>query len=135
MIYDMIMIFGGRGLNSENGMRVPLSRIKRRKKARTDLAVQKRILTCIDEALKELGASVAEALYYYLKSNFNLNKSRIPKRPKTFMKALTSIFGEEGAKIIEKICIKKLEQEFNLVIDEGIGLINAIQIIKRKQIT
>ena len=51
------------------------------------------------------------------------------------MKALASIFGEEGAKIIEKICIKKLEQEFNLVIDEGIGLINAIQIIKRKQIT
>ena len=121
-------------MNSENEMRVPLSRIKRRKKART-LAIQKRILTCIDEALKELGASVAEALYYYLESNFNLNKSRIPRRPKTFMKALTSIFGEEGAKIIEKICIKKLEQEFNLVIDEGIGLINAIQIIKRKQIT
>jgi len=122
-------------LNSENGMRVPLSRIKRRKKARTNLAVQKRILICIDKALKELGASVAEALYYYLESNFNLNRNRIPRRPKTFMKALTSIFGEEGAKIIEKICIKKLEQEFNLVIDEGIGLINAIQIIKRKQIT
>ena len=122
-------VFGGRGLSSKNEMRVPLSRIKRRKKARTNLA------TCIDEALKELGASVAEALYYYLESNFNLNKSRIPRRPKTFMKALTSIFGEEGAKIIEKICIKKLEQEFNLVIDEGIGLINAIQIIKRKQIT
>ena len=122
-------------MNSENEMRVPLSRIKRRKKAITNLAIQKRILTCIDEALKELGASVAEALYYYLEINFNLNKSRIPRRPKTFMKALTSIFGEEGAKIIEKICIKKLEQEFNLVIDEGIGLINAIQIIKRKQIT
>ena len=122
-------------MNSENEMRVPLSQIKRRKKARINLAIQKRILTCIDEALKELGASVAEALYYYLESNFNLNKSRIPRRPKTFMKALTSIFGEEGAKIIEKICIKKLEQEFNLVIDEGIGLINAIQIIKRKQIT
>ena len=122
-------------MNSENGMRVPLSRIKRRKKARTNLAIQKRILICIDEALKELGASVAEALYYYFESNFNLNKNRIPRRPKTFMKALTSIFGEEGARIIEKICIKKLEQEFNLTIDEGIGLINAIQIIKRKQIT
>ena len=135
MIYDMIISLRGRGLSSENEMRVPLSRIKRRKKAITNLAIQKRILTCIDEALKELGASVAEALYYYLESNFNLNKSRIPRRPKTFMKALASIFGEEGAKIIEKICIKKLEQEFNLVIDEGIGLINAIQIIKRKQIT
>ena len=133
MIYDII--FEGAGLSSGNEMRVPLSRIKRRKRARTNLAIQKRILTCIDESLKELGASVAEALYYYLESNFNLNKSRIPRRPKTFMKALTSIFGEEGAKIIEKICIKKLEQEFNLVIDEGIGLINAIQIIKRKQIT
>ena len=129
------MIFEGAGLSSENEMKVPLSRIKRRKKARTNLAIQKRILICIDEALKELGPSVAEALYYYLESNFNLNKNRIPRRPKTFMKALTSIFGEEGAKIIERICIKKLEQEFNLVIDEGIGLINAIQIIKRKQIT
>ena len=135
MIYDMIMIFEGRGLSSKNEMRVPLSQIKRRKRAGTNLAIPKRILTCIDEALKELGSSVAEALDYYLESNFNLNKSRIPRRPKTFMKALTSIFGEEGAKIIEKICIKKLEQEFNLVIDEGIGLINAIQIIKRKQIT
>ena len=109
-------------------MRVPLSRS--RKKYRTSI-IQKRILACIDEALKDLGASVAEALYYYLENNFRLGRNKIPRKPKTFTKALNSICGEEGAKFIEKICIKKLEQEFNLRIDEGIGLINAIQIIKR----
>ena len=115
-------------MKSQNRVRVPLSRSRR--KHRTSI-IQKRILACVDEALKELGASVAEALYYYLENNFRLSRNKIPRKPKTFMKALNSIFGEEGAKFIEKICVKKLEQEFNLRIDEGIGLINAIQIIKR----
>jgi len=72
-------------LKSQNRMRVPLSRSRR--KHRTSI-IQKRILACIDEALKELGASVAEALYYYLENNFRLSRNKIPRKPKTFMESI-----------------------------------------------
>lgn len=112
---------------------VPLLQIRWKGKVKTDI-VYKKILVCVDEVFKELGPSAAEALYYYLKNNFGLSRSEIPKRPKIFVKALYSIFGEKGAKFIEKICIEKLEQEFNLKIDKEISLINAIEIIKRNKL-
>ncbi len=94
-------------------------------------AVTKRISACIDEAFKELGPSVADALYFYLKHNFNLKKEDIPVRIETLSKALRSIFGE-GAKIIEKLCVQKLQQEFEIeIVEEGIGLANAVEIIRR----
>ena len=124
----------GAGLNQKYGMRVPLSWRRKTKTVKSNLQVEKLILKCINEAFEELGSSVAQALFFHLENNFGLRKREISKKPKHFLKALKSIFGEEGAKTIEKLCIKKLELEFNLTIDEGIGLINAIRIIKQHKI-
>ena len=94
-----------------------------------DRTVIKRISTCIDAAFRELGSSVADALYFYLENNFGLKKSEIPTHIETFSEALHSIFGE-GAKLIEKLCIKKLQQEFRIeIVEEEIGLANAVKII------
>jgi len=101
------------------------------KRIRKNRTVTKRIFACIDAAFKELGPSVADALYFYLENSFNLKKNEVPRRIETFSKALQSIFGE-GAKIIEKVCIKKLQQEFKInVVEEGIGLVNAVEIIRK----
>lgn len=73
-----------------------------------------KILECVDRALKKLGESVSESIYYYLKNDFSLGKSEIPEKPEVFEKALTSIFGERGTKVIEKLIIVEIRNGFRL---------------------
>ncbi|MFP3985679.1 MAG: NitrOD5 domain-containing protein [Candidatus Bathyarchaeia archaeon] len=76
--------------------------------------VYEKILQCVDTALKKFGENVSESIYYYLKKDFNLEKTEIPAKPEVFVKALTFIFGDQGAKIIEKQIITEIENNFQL---------------------
>lgn len=72
------------------------------------------LLECIDAALIKLGTSVRESVYYYVKINFGLEKSNIPYNLQLFEEALTSLFGEQGAKVIKKMVLIEIKDCFKL---------------------
>ncbi|MGB9778641.1 MAG: hypothetical protein ACPLW8_04475 [Candidatus Bathyarchaeales archaeon] len=76
--------------------------------------VRLKIVECVDLALGKLGESVRESIYYHLKNDFLLEKSEILQKPEVFEKALTSIFGEEGYKVIEKMILAEIRKNFKL---------------------
>jgi N-dimethylarginine dimethylaminohydrolase len=73
-----------------------------------------KILECVDSALGNFGESAKQSIYYHLKSDFMLEKSEILQKPEVFEKALTSIFGEEGYKVIEKMILTEIRKNFKL---------------------
>jgi len=76
--------------------------------------VDEKILKCIDTALEKLGESVPTSIFYYLKRDFGLERFEIPKKPEVFEKALTSIFGKRGAKVVEKLILVEIRKNFNI---------------------
>ena len=76
--------------------------------------VDSRILECVDSALGKLGENVRQTIYYYLKKDFMLEKFEIPQKPEVFKRALTSIFGKEGCKVIEKMILVEIKKNFRL---------------------
>ncbi len=72
------------------------------------------LLQCIDNALTKFGEGVRKSIYYYLKRDFGLDKESIPRKLHDFQKALTSIFGEQGAKIIERMILTELKNTLQL---------------------
>jgi len=94
--------------------------------ASTDVYLK--ILECVDSALGKLGESVKESIYYHLKRDFMLGKSKIPREPEVFEKALTSIFGKEGYKVIEKMILTEIRKKFQ--VENGLDLIEAVKVLK-----
>jgi len=92
-----------------------------------------KVLQCIDDGLQALGDSGKKAIYYYLKKDLRLKRNEIPKKPETFCRGLTSMFGEEGADIIEKWIIEKLKISFHLKQQSEITFAKAIDMIKARQ--
>lgn len=92
-----------------------------------------KVLQCIDDGLQALGDSGKKAIYYYLKKDFRLKRDEIPKKPETFCRGLTLMFGEEGADIIEKWIIEKLKISFHLKQRSEITFAKAIDMIKASQ--
>ena len=78
------------------------------------LEVDLKILKCVDTALGKLGENVRQSIYYYLKKDFMLERSEIPRKPEVFERALTSIFGQEGCKVIEKMILIEIRKNFRL---------------------
>ena len=95
--------------------------------------IEQKILQCIDDGLQVLGNGAKKAMYYYLKKNFGLKKEEILKKPKIFCRGLTSMFGEEGADIIEKWIIEKLRTSFDLKPRSKITFAKALDMIKARQ--
>jgi len=73
----------------------------------------KEILKCVDAALKKLGKNIDKSIYYYLKNDFNLEKFEIPEKPEIFERALISIFGEQGAKVLQKLILVEIKNSFH----------------------
>lgn len=65
------------------------------------------LLKAVDEALKELGESTAETLYFQLQRNYSIKKEDIPENFDLFILALRSEFGV-GSKTIEALILEKL---------------------------
>jgi hypothetical protein len=79
--------------------------------------LKKSLLRAVEDGLRVLGKSPREAIYYYLKTNFQLKREDIPEETEQFDKALNSIFGP-GAEIIEKYIIRDLYHRLKLNFDE-----------------
>jgi len=76
--------------------------------------VNEKIIQCTDEGLKVFGESTKHVIYFYLERDFQLKKTEIPGNPETFYKALTSLFGEDGARLIEESILQKMKLCFKL---------------------
>ncbi len=92
-----------------------------------------RIIKCIDEGLQTLGESTKHVIYHCLEKNFRLKKDEIPEHPEMFEQAITSIFGEEGSKIIEKLIAQKITQNFNLKPKSKLSFVEALQAVKSRE--
>jgi hypothetical protein len=76
--------------------------------------INEKIARCIDIALQKLGGSIEKAIYYYLKKDFDLERLDIAEKTEVFEKALVSIFGEHGAKVIEELILAEIRRVFEL---------------------
>jgi hypothetical protein len=59
-----------------------------------------------------------------------LERFEIPKKPEIFEKALTTIFGEQGAKTIEKLILVEIRNNFQLKRSFTLTFKEAIRIIR-----
>jgi len=96
--------------------------------------VDQKISECVDAALKKLGKNAGESIYYYLEKDFNLKKFEMSKKPEIFEKALTKIFGEQGAKTIEKLIIIEIRNTFQLKRSFAFTFKEAVKVIKNSSI-
>jgi hypothetical protein len=96
--------------------------------------VDQKISECVNKALKILGENVNKSVYYSLEEDFNLEKSEIPKKPELFEKALTTIFGEEGEKTIEKLILVEIRNAFQLKKGSTLTFKEAVRIIRNSRI-
>ncbi len=78
---------------------------------------KKSLLRAVEDGLLALGESPREVIYYYLKTNFQLEREDIPEEAEEFDRALNSIFGP-GAEIIERYIAKDLYQRLKLNFEE-----------------
>jgi len=92
--------------------------------------VDQKISECVDTALKKLGENVNKSIYYYLEKDFNLERFEIPKKPEVFEKALTTIFGEQAAKTIEKLILVEIRNTFQLKRGSTLTFKEAVRVIK-----
>jgi hypothetical protein len=92
--------------------------------------VDQKISKCVNTALQKLGGSINKSVYYRLQKDFNLERSQIPKRPEVFEKALTTIFGEEGAETIEKLILIEIRHTFQLEKSSASTFKEAVKVIR-----
>jgi hypothetical protein len=78
---------------------------------------QEALLKAVDEGLLVLGASVKQAVYYYIERYYNIKREEIPFKPKEFHEALENIFGF-GAKVLEKLVVKTFYEILGLTFEE-----------------
>lgn len=95
--------------------------------------IENKIVQCVDEGLQIFGESAKEAIYFYLKRNFQLKKTEIPEKPETFCKAITSLFGEDGAKLIEEFILQKMRLCFKLKHRSRLTFVKTVLNLKAKQ--
>ncbi len=73
---------------------------------------EKLLIETVDRELASMGDSGKEAIYFYLKSAFEIEKHQIPDKIENFVDALEEIFGA-GAKLIELRIIEALHERVN----------------------
>jgi hypothetical protein len=95
--------------------------------------VNEKIIQCTDESLQVFGESVKHAIYFYLERDFQLKKTEIPENPATFCKAITSLFGEDGAKSIEESILQKMKLCFKLKHRSKLTFVETVLKLNSKQ--
>ena len=95
--------------------------------------VKEKIIQCVDEGLQVFGESVKHVIYFYLERYFQLKKTEIPENPETFCNAINSLFGENGAKLIEKSILQKMELCFKLKHRSKLNFVETVLKLKAKQ--
>ena len=95
-----------------------------------DPDVEQRILQCIDEALGTLGKSGRKALLLHLEKRTGIKRNEIPTNPEMFSNELNLILGRQGAVLVSKLIVKKLQTGFGLQQKSNLTLAEAIRMIK-----
>jgi len=95
--------------------------------------VNEKIIQCTDEGLQVFGESAKHVIYFYLEKDFQLKKTEIPENPETFYKAITSLFGEDGANSIEKSILQKMKLCFKLKHQSKLTFVETVLRLKAKQ--
>lgn len=72
-------------------------------------AFEKVLLEAVDDALASLGDSAKQAIYFHLKSKFEIERNEIPRRIEDFVEGLEKIFGV-GAQFLEILIMKELHE-------------------------
>lgn len=95
--------------------------------------VNEKIIQCINEGLKVFSKSVNHVIYFYLERDFQLKKTEIPEKPESFCKAITLLFGENGAKLIEESMLQKMERCFKIKHRSKSTFVQTVLKLKAKQ--
>jgi hypothetical protein len=98
-----------------------------------DPYVEHRILQCIDEALKTLGKSGRKALLLHLEKSAGIKRKEISANPELFSNELDLILGRQGAVLVNKMIVKKLQTGFRLQQKPNLTLAEAIRMIRAAQ--
>jgi hypothetical protein len=75
------------------------------------------LLKAVDIAFNSLGESCKQALYFHLKTTFNIKRGEIPEKVEEFDNALKLIF-KDGAVYLEKLILEKLCENLGVKIKE-----------------
>ena len=73
----------------------------------------KLLMSAIDEALKSLGESVKQSIYFHIEHKFHVARNEIPENLEEFQGGLEKIFGT-GAQFIEILIMKNLHTKMGL---------------------
>jgi hypothetical protein len=96
--------------------------------------INRKIAECVSTALKKLGGNIDETIFYYLNKDFGLERLEIAEKPEVFERAILSIFGEQGSKVIMKLVLEELRKTFalkkviNLTFREAVDLAKNMKI-------
>lgn len=71
---------------------------------------EKLLLESVDEGLSSLGDSAKQAVYFYLKKSYKLDKRDIPRKIEEFADAMERTFGL-GSKFLEILIMKRIYQK------------------------
>ena len=80
------------------------------------------VCQAIDETLKELVGSRAEAVYLHLKYKFGVDRNELPYRIDTLCYVLEYAFGVKAAHVVERRVVKKLFYRIRLPFNDQEGL-------------
>jgi hypothetical protein len=76
------------------------------------------LIESINESLNQIGGTVRESIYRYLKAQFNTSPTEIPQKLKVFQEALEQIFNT-GSRYIEVLILRNLYAKIELPEVEG----------------
>jgi hypothetical protein len=99
----------------------------------TDPDVEQKILQCVDEALGTLGKSGRKAILLHLEKSACIKRKEISTNPELFSDELNLILGRQGAVLVSKLIVKKLQADFGLRQKSNLTLAEAIKMIKATQ--
>lgn len=94
------------------------------------LEIDEEIVKCISKALKKLGENIDKTIFYYLRRDFGLEKLDIARKPEVFEKAIGSIFGEHGARVVMELVLAEVRQAFDLKQASNLTFEKAVATVK-----
>jgi len=79
-----------------------------------------------------LGESARYVIYHFIEKNFELKKEEIPEHPEVFKKAIISLLGKEGSKLIDELIVQEMAQTFKLEHKSKLTFVEAVQAVKSR---
>lgn len=74
------------------------------------------LLEAVDEGLSSLGDSAKQAVYFYLRKSFKIDKRDIPHKIEEFADAIERTFGL-GSKFLEILIMKRISEKIGRVFE------------------